>query len=77
MNTAIGIIFVLFGIVLIATREFSAQFHERWNGQFRWTQWATGPKVMQASRVANVAIGIAFVGIGLALLVVAIVGWLP
>lgn len=74
MNATLGMIFLLSGLGLISTREFSAQFHERWNARFRWTKWATGPQAIQVSRFANVIVGIAFVGIGVALLSVAVVG---
>jgi len=57
-------ILIVVGIVLIQTREWSAEFHERWNQKFAWTRWATGPKYMQASRVANVVVGIACIAVG-------------
>jgi hypothetical protein len=65
MYTVLGIGFIAFGIVLLFTREWSAQFHERWNSKFQWTQWATGPKAMQASRVANVVVGVGLIALGL------------
>jgi ABC-type multidrug transport system permease subunit len=73
MFAAMGILFLLIGPVLIVTREWSAQFHERWNAKFRWTQWATGPKAMEASRIANVVVGIACMAIGVAFFAVAFV----
>jgi hypothetical protein len=72
MSTLLGIGFILFGLVLFATREVSAQLHERWNTRFRWTQWATGPWYMQASRIANIVVGIALVGIGSGFLIAAV-----
>src|SRR4051812_33948990 len=41
------------------------EFHigDRWSKiyqKFSWTRWATGPKAMRASRIANVVVGIAF-----------------
>jgi hypothetical protein len=66
--TALGIGIIAFGVVLLFTREWSAQLHEGWNSKFRWTQWATGPKAMQASRVANVVVGVALITLGLVFL---------
>ena len=68
MNVFIGIALVLIGLILIATREWSAQFHERWNSRFSWTQWATGPRAMSASRACNVIVGAGFIVAGLMIL---------
>ena len=68
MNAFIGIALILIGVVLIATREWSAQFHERWNSRFAWTQWATGPRAMAASRACNVIVGAGFMVVGLVIL---------
>jgi hypothetical protein len=68
MNAIFGIALVLIGLLLIATREWSAQFHERWNSRFRWTQWATGPRAMTASRTCNVIVGAGFIVVGLVIL---------
>jgi hypothetical protein len=74
----VSIALVAFGVFLIFTREWSAGFHERWNQKSSWTRWATGPKTMRASRVANVVVGIALIAVGLVLGLVAIyVAWLP
>jgi hypothetical protein len=67
MNVLFGMVLVLIGFALIATREWSARLHEKWNWQFAWTLWATGPRAMAASRICNVVVGAAFVIIGLAL----------
>jgi hypothetical protein len=69
MYTALGIGFVVFGAFLLFTRQWSAQFHERWNSRFRWTQWATGPKAMQASRIANVIVGVGLIALGSMMLI--------
>jgi hypothetical protein len=68
MNAFIGIVLILIGLALIATREWSAELHERWNSQFTWTQWATGPRTMAASRACNVIVGAGFVIVGLVFL---------
>jgi hypothetical protein len=65
MYTTLGIGLFVFGVVLLFTREWSALLHERWNSKFRWTQWATGPMAMQASRVANVVVGVGLIALGL------------
>jgi hypothetical protein len=67
----LAIALVLFGVCLIVSREWSAQLHERWNSKFRWTRWATGPKAMDASRIANVIVGIVLIVAGLTLAVLA------
>jgi hypothetical protein len=67
MNQAVGIGFILLGVFLILTRQWSAELHERWNQKLSWTRWATGPSAMRASRIANVVVGIWLVGFGLAL----------
>ena len=66
MNQFFGLLLVAFGIVLIMTREWSAELHEKLNRQFSWTRWATGPKAMQASRICNVVVGIGLILYGLA-----------
>jgi hypothetical protein len=63
-----GVLTIVFGVVLILTREWSAEFHERWNRKFSWTQWATGPKAMRASRMANVIVGWVLIVFGLIIL---------
>ena len=68
MFTPLGIALIVFGVVLILTREWMAQFHERWNRQFSWTAWATGHKAMQASRIAGVIVGVGLIAGGLAFL---------
>jgi hypothetical protein len=68
MNALIGILLILIGLALIATREWSARFHERWNSRFSWTKWATGTRAMAASRMCNVIVGASFILIGLVLL---------
>jgi hypothetical protein len=60
----VAVVLVLAGVLLILTREWSAEFHERWNQKFSWTRWATGPSAMQASRIANVIVGIGLILIG-------------
>ena len=70
MSTVFGAGFILFGLFLIVTRHLSAELHERWNQRLRWTRWATGAKAMRASRIANVAVGIGLIALGLATLVV-------
>jgi hypothetical protein len=42
--------------------------HEQWNQKLWWTRWATGPKAMRASRIANVVVGIGLIAFGLAAL---------
>jgi hypothetical protein len=68
MNAALGIVLIVTGIALIATREWSAQLHERWNSQFAWTRWTTGPRAMAASRACNVIVGAVFVTVGIVIL---------
>jgi hypothetical protein len=60
-----GIGYVLFGVFLVLTSNWSAELHERWNQKFAWTRWATGPRAMRASRIANVVVGIGLMAIGL------------
>jgi hypothetical protein len=60
-----GVGLVLFGVFLILTREWSAELHERWNQKFCWTRWATGPRAMRASRIANVLVGIGLIVLGI------------
>jgi hypothetical protein len=38
MNVVLGVLFVLFGLLLIATPNLRAELHERLNSKFRWTQ---------------------------------------
>jgi len=64
--TTVAVILIASGVFLLLTRQWSAQLHERWNQKFSWTRWATGPKAMQASRIANVVVGIALIMIGVA-----------
>ena len=69
----LGALVIAFGVFLILAREWSAELHERWNQKFAWTRWATGPKAMRASRIANVAVGIGLIPLGMALIVLAFV----
>ena len=69
----LGVLVIVFGVVLILAREWSAEFHERWNQKFSWTQWATGPKAMHASRIANVIVGGALIVLGLIILGLALI----
>jgi drug/metabolite transporter (DMT)-like permease len=65
MNTTLAIGLIVFGVALILTRGWSAELHERWNQKLTWTQWATGPQAMRASRVANVLVGVGLIVLGL------------
>ena len=64
----LGVLTIVLGVVLILTREWSAEFHDRWNHKLSWTQWAAGPKAMRASRIANVVVGGALIVLGLIIL---------
>jgi hypothetical protein len=66
MNAILGIGFILIGVFLLATPTWSAELHERWNQKLPWTRWATGPKAMRASKIANVLVGLGLVALGLA-----------
>jgi len=66
MYIALGVTRLLLGVFLVATPNFSAELHERWNSKFAWTRWATGPNAMTGSRIANVIVGVALIALGLA-----------
>jgi hypothetical protein len=68
MTTTLGIGFILLGLLLVVTRNQSADLHERLNQKFSWTRWATGPNVMRTSRIANVIVGVGFIILGLVFL---------
>lgn len=65
MGQILGVFLILFGILLIVTRDFSAELHEKVNRQFAWTRWATGPTAMRASRICNLVVGAGLVALGL------------
>ncbi len=64
MSIPLAIGYIFFGALLVATRNWSAKFHERWNQKLSWTKWATGPKAMLASKIANVVVGLGLIVLG-------------
>jgi len=69
MHAACGVLFVLGGFLLIATRRLNAQILARLHSKYRWTRWATGEKWMWANRVSNLAIGTICIAVGVFVLV--------
>jgi hypothetical protein len=65
MNVSLGIGLIVGGCLLIATRHWSADLHERWNPRFAWTRWVTGPTAMRTSQIANVLVGLGLIALGL------------